>query len=486
LPDRHIAWRDVIVGAVVTALLFSIGKSLIGWYLGSSAVASSYGAAGGLIVLLFWVYYSTQIFLLGAEFTKVYAMRHGSKQGGMTGQEDESRSANRGAGTKGIPTSSSDDHNFSLGPNAEPHMSMTAGHDPSLAQLEREAARNRAELMGTVDALQNRISPSAIKHDVQEYVREKKEGMLRSFEQRARENPLQTAAIAAGVAYPLWRIVTSIPVPLLLIGAGLALTRRPTRHGVNTSGGFLDEARHRVGETTDALKQKYEEVSDTVQQRVQQTMRSAQETAEQAAERISGLKSRASDSAESLTTKMGERLSQTTEAARSMGSDAISAASEMASSGYRTGAETVSRVGEQVMQAGQRTQETFVDTVQRHPMIVGAVGLAIGAAIAAALPATRQEEQVFGAVGGELKNKAREMASEGVEAVKGAAQDVYEDTLRHAKAQGLSPESVREAAKDIGEKVKSVMANATDASSGQSGQSSRSDAALPKATNLAS
>jgi membrane protein len=53
LPDRHIAWRDVIVGAVVTALLFSAGKSLIGWYLGSSAIASSYGAAGGLIVLLF-------------------------------------------------------------------------------------------------------------------------------------------------------------------------------------------------------------------------------------------------------------------------------------------------------------------------------------------------------------------------------------------------------------------------------------------------
>jgi membrane protein len=86
LPDRHIAWRDVIVGAVVTALLFSIGKSLIGWYLGSSAIASSYGAAGGLIVLLFWVYYSTQIFLLGAEFTKVYAMRHGSKQKGIEGK----------------------------------------------------------------------------------------------------------------------------------------------------------------------------------------------------------------------------------------------------------------------------------------------------------------------------------------------------------------------------------------------------------------
>ena len=80
LPDRRLQWGDVIVGAVVTAVLFTIGKTLIGWYLGSSAIASSYGAAGGLIVLLLWVYYSVQIFLLGAEFTKIFANRHGSKQ----------------------------------------------------------------------------------------------------------------------------------------------------------------------------------------------------------------------------------------------------------------------------------------------------------------------------------------------------------------------------------------------------------------------
>jgi membrane protein len=90
LPDRPIAWRDVILGAVVTALLFTAGKSLIGWYLGSSAVASSYGAAGGLILLLLWVYYSAQIFLLGAEFTKVYATRHGSKLESMTERSDVS------------------------------------------------------------------------------------------------------------------------------------------------------------------------------------------------------------------------------------------------------------------------------------------------------------------------------------------------------------------------------------------------------------
>jgi membrane protein len=79
LPDRTLQWRDVGIGAVVTAALFTLGKSLIGWYLGSSAVASSYGAAGGLLVILIWVYYSSEIFLLGAEFTRAYSVRHGSR-----------------------------------------------------------------------------------------------------------------------------------------------------------------------------------------------------------------------------------------------------------------------------------------------------------------------------------------------------------------------------------------------------------------------
>jgi membrane protein len=78
LPDKPIAWRDVAVGSVATAILFTIGKSLIGLYIGSSGVASSYGAAGALLILLLWVYYSAQIFLLGAEYTRAYAETHGS------------------------------------------------------------------------------------------------------------------------------------------------------------------------------------------------------------------------------------------------------------------------------------------------------------------------------------------------------------------------------------------------------------------------
>jgi len=79
LPDAEIQWRDVLIGAAMTALLFTIGKWLLGLYLGRSSAASAYGAAGSLIVLLLWIYYSAQILFFGAEFTQVYANTFGSK-----------------------------------------------------------------------------------------------------------------------------------------------------------------------------------------------------------------------------------------------------------------------------------------------------------------------------------------------------------------------------------------------------------------------
>jgi len=79
LPDVRIAWRDVWVGALLTTVLFMVGKGLIGLYLGRSGLGSAYGAAGSLVALLVWIYYSAQIVFFGAEFTKVYANRYGSR-----------------------------------------------------------------------------------------------------------------------------------------------------------------------------------------------------------------------------------------------------------------------------------------------------------------------------------------------------------------------------------------------------------------------
>lgn len=79
MPRATVAWRDVWIGAAATAFLFAIGKSLLGLYLGKAGVASAFGAAGSLVILLLWVYYGAQIFLLGAEFTWIYSNTYGSK-----------------------------------------------------------------------------------------------------------------------------------------------------------------------------------------------------------------------------------------------------------------------------------------------------------------------------------------------------------------------------------------------------------------------
>jgi len=138
LPDKPIAWRDVAVGAVATALLFTIGKSLIGLYIGSSRVAESYGTAGSLIVILVWIYYSTLTFLLGAEFTRAYAQRFGSHAA-----QPETEAAR--------PAVSSPPR-----PAPEPRPALAAS--PDLLQL--ETASTRAQMDRTWRVIRERIPKS--------------------------------------------------------------------------------------------------------------------------------------------------------------------------------------------------------------------------------------------------------------------------------------------------------------------------------------
>jgi len=81
VPNASIIWKDVGIGAVVTAILFTVGKFFLAWYLSTAGVASAYGAAGSLVAMVVWVYYSAQIFLFGAVFTRIYATKYGSQSG---------------------------------------------------------------------------------------------------------------------------------------------------------------------------------------------------------------------------------------------------------------------------------------------------------------------------------------------------------------------------------------------------------------------
>ena len=98
VPEVPIAWRDVGIGAGVTAFLFTIGKSLLALYIGTAGVGSTYGAAGSLVALVVWVDYSAQIFFFGAEFTRAYADSFGSRS--RSAQPETSRVSSRSAAKK--------------------------------------------------------------------------------------------------------------------------------------------------------------------------------------------------------------------------------------------------------------------------------------------------------------------------------------------------------------------------------------------------
>jgi membrane protein len=111
LPDVKIAWKDVWIGAAITSLLFTLGKFGLGMYLGKSTVASPYGAAGSLVIILLWVYYSAQILFFGAEFTQVYACRFGGKMEPVAHAEwiDQSSASDQTAGVARQPEEQEDE-----------------------------------------------------------------------------------------------------------------------------------------------------------------------------------------------------------------------------------------------------------------------------------------------------------------------------------------------------------------------------------------
>ena len=135
MPRVQVEWHDVWLGALVTSLLFTIGKFLIGLYIGKSGVASGFGAAGSLVVVFIWVYYSAQIFLLGAEFTWVYAKTLGS----LRGEEGVAEVAQKAAGTDEVPARS-----------ADPQAPSSAGADAAIASREPRSVPERGAATATL------------------------------------------------------------------------------------------------------------------------------------------------------------------------------------------------------------------------------------------------------------------------------------------------------------------------------------------------
>jgi gas vesicle protein len=141
----------------------------------------------------------------------------------------------------------------------------------------------------------------------------------------------------------------------------------------------------------------------------------------------------------------------------------MTAATEAVSATYRSGIDAASRTGDQLTESFRDSRDSLLRTMNNHPLLVGGVGVLIGAVIASALPVSQAENRLMGDTSDDLKNRARDMASEGLDVAKTAARDVYQDTVSRAQGEGLTPEAVRQTIKGVGDKVKNVVEQAADA-----------------------
>jgi hypothetical protein len=318
---------------------------------------------------------------------------------------------------------------------------MTAQQDPSVDELRRQSERSRNAFTSTVgelrekvsstaDDLKTRLSPSNIKEEVKDYVREGSGQFFHSIERKARENPLQAVAIGAGLAYPLWGLLKTIPVPIMLVGAGLWMSRqKPASGGDN---GYAQGVTH---ELADAAAQGARGVSDAVRS---------------AATSVSA-------GAESVTDKVRTTAHDIRDSVSGMGRSVVDSVKDSAMTATESVSATASDLKNKVSEVGDQTKTALVDLVDRNPLLVGGIGLAIGAFIAASLPRSDAEDRMFGERSDDIKEKAAEAASQGVERAKDVAAGMVGDVAAAAARQGLSVEGLARAVEGATEGVKAVV-----------------------------
>jgi ElaB/YqjD/DUF883 family membrane-anchored ribosome-binding protein len=311
----------------------------------------------------------------------------------------------------------------------------------SVEELRRESERSRAELAATVDQLRERISetaedvrhkvsPQHIKSEVSDYISHKTQSWLDALKQQAKDNPMQAVAASTAVAVPLLRLARGFPLPLLMIGAGLALTSKTVR----------DRAA---------------EVAAPV-------MGTAREMLDEVAERAQALRSDAKDglaSARSQATGMANDVQDTAAgAADDLRSRAAQATSTVGDK-FRSGMDAVKDTADGARDAAATAPLKARQVIGDNAALIGGLGIAIGAIIAAALPGTMAEVKAMGQASDSVKQAAGEAAQSGFEAARdatmsaadAAAKSVSEADLgSHASrmTQNMT-ETLKEAADDV-------------------------------------
>ena len=308
-------------------------------------------------------------------------------------------------------------------------MASSASREPSVDELRRDAEVTRAHLTGTVEELRSQltdtanhvreaVAPATIKRQVTEYVRESGDNLLHSLQRRARENPLQAVAVGAGLAYPLFNLMRAIPAPLLLIGAGLALSRSTALRDATDQA--MAEARDTGAEASDTARRTMQDMRETAGVR----------------RRSRGGACHVGDGRDQQCCEGCDRLDQ----------------GQRATPRAKRAARAFNAAGEKITTLASQTKQTLNSAYDQNPLLIAGIGLVVGAFVASALPSTRVEGRVFGDTSEKLRRRAADAAAQGLDTAKELANNVVEA----AADEGLSAEGLAAAADGITKKVRTV------------------------------
>lgn len=359
---------------------------------------------------------------------------------------------------------------------------MARGGEASLNDLRRGAERSRAEFTETVEELRSKVydaaaeirertSPDAVKAQVGQFIRSRAESLIDA----ARKNPLPATAIGAGLALPLLRLVRSIPAPILMVGAGIYLAGSSSGKRVTQRLGALaddvldqaspgvDELGNRIHAVRDRAVDGMASARETLSQGVDSLKQEAAEVGaalSNAADRASGIAAdvfgSASDRGGDLERQASEAINYALEALRDGAEAASSMSQRAAAQASDVGLAAGRRVRDRAVEAAQNTSTVVNDSVQRNPLLVGGIGLAIGMLIASLLPRSDIEDGVLGRAKRVAEKRAAGVASKGLRAATGVASAIAADIADEARQEGVTPTGLSEAVDDLGRRVRKV------------------------------
>jgi hypothetical protein len=359
----------------------------------------------------------------------------------------------------------------------------------SLQQIKRETEQTRAGLTDTVEQLKtsvaetasdirHRISPENIKAEVSGYIKSRGEQLLNDVTSAARGNPMQAVAVGASVAYPLLRLARAIPLPVLMVGAGLffagsktgqAASQKASDVAADLSDDVVRRARElgdQVQDTASAARTYASEQFDRVSSAIAGGTDQARGVADAAGAAV-GSSQRIKDSAAAAGATLSERANSLKDdglrlagsaaaTVHDIASDATAAARSTAGSIADTGMDAARTLRNKASDASDQARKTFFQTIEQNPLLVAGVGLLFGGLIASALPRSEFEDDLVGDTSDAAKRRAQTAASQGFDAAKGAVGEVYNETARQAEAEGLTADGIGKAAQDISQRVRRV------------------------------